>query len=73
MVATMRIIYYFCTVKTHKRHEVAAQMQRFLCPLNIVNSKRIEWGRSNRPEATACECLTARNALSFMSFKTYKL
>lgn len=63
----MRIIYYFCTVKTYQRHEVAARSSVF-CVINlVVNSKRIEWGRSNRPEATADKCLTARNALSFMS------
>ena len=67
MVATMGIIYYFCTVKTYLRHDVAAKCSVF-CALNlVVNNKRIEWGRSNRPEATADKCLTARNALSFMS------
>ena len=63
---------YFCGVKTYLRHEVAAQMQRFLCHLISIKNKRIEWGRSNRPEATAVECLTARNALSLL-FKTQQL
>lgn len=58
---------YFCTVKTYLRHEVAAQMQRFLCHLISIKNKRIEWGRSNRPKATADKCLTARNALSLLS------
>lgn len=58
---------YFCGVKTYLRYEAAAQKQRFLCPILLVNSKRIEWGRSNRPEATADKCLTARNALSLLS------
>ena len=71
MVATFRKILYFCSVKTTERHEVAAKMQRFLCP-EISKYKRNEWGRSNRPEATAVECLTARNALSLL-FKTQLL
>lgn len=68
----MSNILYFFGVKTQLRHEVAALKQRFLCHNFIVNSKRIEWGRSNRPEATAVECLTARNALSLL-FKTQQL
>jgi hypothetical protein len=63
---------YFCGVKTQLRYEAAAQKQRFLCPNCIIKNKRIEWGRSNRPEATAVECLTARNALSLL-FKTQLL
>ena len=63
---------YFCGVKTQLRHEVAALKQRFLCHLISIKNKRIEWGRSNRPEATAVECLTARNALSLL-FKTQQL
>lgn len=67
MVATMRIIYYFCTVKTSGRHEVAAKCSVF-CALNLLeNNKRIEWGRSNRPEVFAQKYLTARNALSLLS------
>ena len=68
----MSNILYFCGVKTQLRHEVAALKQRFLCPILLVKSKRIEWGRSNRPEATAVECLTARNAL-YLLFKTQQL
>ena len=66
MVATFRKILYFCSVKTTERHEVAAKMQRFLCP-EISKYKRNEWGRSNRPEGTAQLALTTRIALSFMS------
>ena len=62
----MGISFYICTVKTYQRHEVAARSSVF-CAFNLVNNKRIEWGKSNRPEATADKCLTARNALSFMS------
>ena len=63
----MGMIYYFCTVKTYWRHDVAAERSVF-CVLNLlVNSKRIEWGRSNRPEVLAVGNLTTRNALSFLS------
>ena len=59
---------YFCGVKTSERHEVAAQMQRFLCLLTYsINICRIEWGRSNRPKDLAQLVLTARNALSLLS------
>ena len=58
---------YFCGVKSEVRYEAAAQKQRFLCHLISIKNKRIEWGRSNRPEATADKCLTARNALSLLS------
>ena len=69
----MSNILYFCGVKSNKRHEVAAQMQRFLCLLTYsINICRIEWGRSNRPEAFAQKCLTARNA-AFYLFKTFEL
>ena len=68
----MSNILYFCGVKTYLRHEVAAQMQRFLCHLISIKNKRIEWGRSNRPEAFAQKCLTARNA-AFYLFKTFEL
>ena len=62
MVATMEISFYICTVKTYQRHEVAARSSVF-CAFNLVNNKRIEWGRSNRPKVFALDYLTARNAL----------
>lgn len=58
---------YFCGVKTYLRHEVAAQMQRFLCHLISIKNKRIEWGRSNRPMVFAQKYQTARNAVFCMS------
>ena len=69
MVVGFKKIFYFCTVKTSERHEVAAMMQRFLCQLTFnINICRIEWGRSNRPKAFAQKCLTARNA-AFLCLK----
>ena len=56
---------YFCGVKTQERYNAAANKQRFLCH-KIVNSKRIDWGNSNVPKASALECLTSRNALLFI-------
>ena len=68
MVVRLKNSFYICTVKNQERHEVAASKQRFLCPINVlVNNKRIEWGRSNRPEVFALDYLTARNALSLLS------
>lgn len=64
MVATMRIIYYFCTVKNQERHEVAARKQRFLCLNLLVKNKRIECGSSNARKVFALDYLTARSALS---------
>ena len=60
----MRIIYYFCTVKKSRATRSRCPKQRFLCLNLFENSKRIEWGRSNRPEVFALDYLTARNALS---------
>lgn len=64
----MRYNFYICTVKTQLRHEVAALVQRFLCHILLVlKYKRIVWGNSNVPKASAVECLTTRNALSLLS------
>lgn len=71
MVATMGISFYICTVKSNKRHEVAAKMQRFLCTNLIVNSSRKEWVNSNVPKVSACLNLTAPIA-AFMFNVKYK-
>lgn len=63
----MGMIYYFCTVKSNERHEVAAESSVFCAHILLVNNKRIEWGRSNRPEVSAHWNLTTRNALSLLS------
>lgn len=67
MVASSKYIFYFCNVKTYKRYEAAAIKQRFLYPDILVKSKRKEWGKSNRPEVSACMCLTAPTALSLFN------
>lgn len=67
MVATMGIIYYFCTVKTSERHEVAAKCSVFCASNLLVKYSRIEWGRSNRPMVFAQKYQTARNAVFCMS------
>lgn len=66
MVVGFKKIFYFCTVKSNKRHEVAAKKQRFLCLYISVNSKRKEWVNGNVPEVSACLNLTAPTALSFV-------
>ena len=63
----MRYIFYFCNVKNQERHDVAAEMQRFLCPIYIVNSKRKECGSSNARKVSARMNLTAPIALSLLS------
>jgi hypothetical protein len=72
MVATLKNCIYLCGVKSFGRYGAAAKKQRFLYPCISVNNKRKEWGRSNRPEAFAQKCLTARNA-AFYLFKTFEL
>ena len=68
MVVRLKNSFYICTVKNSERHEVAAEKQRFLCPLNlVVNNKRKEWGCSNAPEVSARMNLTAPTALSLLS------
>ena len=69
MVVRLKNSFYICTVKNSERHEVAAEKQRFLCPLNlVVNNKRKEWGCSNAPEVKhSSEYLTAPTALSFIN------
>ena len=68
----MRKIFYFCTVKTIERLEVAAKMQRFLCPNFIENldTKRIKvCASSNAHEVTARLYLTAPCTLSLFNVK----
>lgn len=70
MVATSKNSFYICTVKFTERHEVAASKQRFLCSHHVlVNNKRKEWGKSNRPEVKCISSvnLTAPTALSFIN------
>ena len=67
MVARMRKKMYFCGVKTSKRHEVAARVQRFLCPNLLVKYSRIECASSNAHKVFALEYLTTRNATFLMS------
>ena len=69
MVATIRNIFYICTVKIHERHEVAANKQRFLCPILLVNNKRKEWVNGNVPKVSARVNLTAPTALSLFNVK----
>ena len=67
MVVTMGIIYYFCTVKIIKRHEVAAWMQRFLCTKLISKNIAVSCVVAVMPTRFRLMSLTARNTASFMS------
>ena len=63
----MSNILYFCGVKSNKRHEVAAQMQRFLCQNFIIKNIAVSCVVAVMPTRFRLENLTARNAASFMS------
>ena len=73
MVLLFKKIFYFCTVKTYLRHDVAALMQRFLCSNFIVKyTERImECGSSNARKVSADEYLTTPCALFCLMSKTY--
>lgn len=67
MAATLRKIFYFCSVKSHERHEVAAQTGSVFCASNFFrNIDRIECGTGNSHEVSACENLTTRNAVFYV-------
>lgn len=55
----MRINLYFCGVKSTGRYEAAASKQRFLYPINVVNSKRKECVSGNAHKVSAQLNLTA--------------
>lgn len=57
---------YFCGVKSIERYEAAANMQRFLCHLNVLKYKCSECVSSNARKVSARLNLTARTALSFL-------
>ena len=62
-MASIKYIFYFCGVKISKRHEVAAQMQRFLCAILISKYSRLECGSSNAHKVSARMILTAPSAV----------
>ena len=63
MAATLRKIFYFCGVKSVKRHEVAASMGSVFCAKKLFrNIVRIECGTGNSHEVSALLNLTTRNA-----------
>lgn len=64
MITRLENIYYFSTVKTSERHDVAALSSVFCVHNLLVNSNRIECGSSNAHKVFALKYLTARNAVS---------
>ena len=58
-------IFYFCNVKSQRRHVVAGNSSVFRALILLVKYKRIECGCSNAHKVIAFENLTTRNALSF--------
>jgi hypothetical protein len=67
MAASSKINFYFCNVKSNKRHEVAAKKQRFLCPNFINKNVAVSSVVAVMPTRFRLENLTARNTASFMS------
>ena len=66
MAATLKNSLYICTVKSQRRHEVAAESSVFCVGILLVNPNRIEWGNNgNVPKGFAFDTLTTRNAVSF--------
>ena len=63
----MSNILYFCGVKFIKRHEVAAQKQRFLCLNFIIKNIAVSCVVAVMPTRFRLMSLTARNTASFMS------
>ena len=62
----MKKIFYFCTVKTVLRHDVAARVQRFSWPSLLIklDTERImECGSSNARKVIAEQYLTTPCAL----------
>lgn len=51
---------YFCGVKNHERHEVAAESSVFRATDLLVNIYPNECGRSNTRKGSARDTLTAR-------------
>lgn len=70
MRATMKKIFYFCIVKSCRRHEVAAKEQRFLWSNFLVklDTERIMvCGSSNAHKVSAYMNLTAPCALYLLT------
>ena len=64
MTATLKNSLYICTVKSQRRHEVAAKSSVFCVLCLLENNNRIERGSSNAHKGFALDTLTARNAVS---------
>jgi len=76
MVSLFKKIFYFCTVKSQMRHEVAALMQLFLCSnFIVIDTERIMvCGSSNAHGSFAFENQTAPCTLFCLmsNFKCYE-
>lgn len=67
MAATLRKIFYFCTVKLSERHEVAAQTGSVFCAKKLFrNIDRIGCGTGNSHKVFALISLTTRNAVFYV-------
>lgn len=71
MAASSKIIFYFCNVKTQERYEAAANKQRFLCSIILLNIAVWSGVSVTTPRFSALEYLTAPTA--FLLFKNQEL
>ena len=67
MTATLKNSLYICTVKSQRRHEVAAESSVFCVRILLSKYNRIECGNGNVPKGFAFDTLTTRNAVSLLS------
>lgn len=66
MFVSMKMIFYFCNVKSQVRYIAAALRSVFCARTIFIRYSRIKvWGSSNAPEVIALENLTAPCAAFF--------
>lgn len=71
MFVSMKMIFYFCNVKSQLRY-IAAALRSVFCAQNllVIRYSRIKvWGSSNAPEVIAVENLTAPCAAFLFNVK----
>ena len=70
-MAAIKINFYFCNVKLHKRY-MSAAISSVFCALNLLFNRYIRilvCGRSNAHEVFACVNLTAPSAVFCLTSK----
>ena len=75
MFVSMKMIFYFCNVKSFERY-IAAALRSVFCAQNllVIRYSRIKvWGSSNAPKVFARMNLTAPCAAFLLTSKLYEL